>query len=207
MKKLIPLIFCLFLTSQAWGATDIVTDFTPESVPVLNEELRKITEEIDTVSATLPTDLNITGQTSGDLIQFNGTNWVRLADTTTGGVGASFDNGTSNIIAGTKTWVYMPYSCTITGWTILIDRAPTTYNCVVDIWKDAYASYPPTVADKISGSESPACAPGAVKAQDLSLTTWTDVTVDAGDVLVFNVLVNGYATGARKIVVLLHTTR
>lgn len=101
----------------------------------------------------------------------------------------------------------MPYSCTITGWTILIDRATTTYNCAVDVWKDTYANYPPTVADTIAGHEIPACAPGVIKAQDLALTTWTDVTVDAGDVLVFNVLVNGYATGARKIVVLLHTTR
>jgi hypothetical protein len=55
----------------------------------------------------------------------------------------------------------------------------------VDVWKDTYANFPPTVADTIAGSEKPTLS-SAVKNQDRNLTSWT-TSVSAGDIVAFNV--------------------
>jgi hypothetical protein len=54
---------------------------------------------------------------------------------------------------------------------------------VVDIWKDTYTNYPPTVADTITASAKPTLA-SATKSQDTTLTGWT-TTFAAGDTLRF----------------------
>jgi hypothetical protein len=56
---------------------------------------------------------------------------------------------------------------------------------VVDIWKDTYANYPPTVADTITASAKPTIS-SATKGQSSTLTGWT-TTIAAGDILAFNV--------------------
>jgi hypothetical protein len=56
---------------------------------------------------------------------------------------------------------------------------------VVDIWKDTYANFPPTVADSITGSADPTITT-ATKGQSSTLTGWT-TTITAGDILRFNV--------------------
>jgi hypothetical protein len=56
---------------------------------------------------------------------------------------------------------------------------------VLDIWKTAYAGYPPTVANSICAAALPTLA-SAIKYQDFVLSGWT-TTVNAGDVLRFNV--------------------
>jgi len=56
---------------------------------------------------------------------------------------------------------------------------------VVDVWKDTYANYPPTVADTIAGTEKPTLA-AAIKNRDLDLTTWTTACAE-GDWIAFNV--------------------
>lgn len=76
----------------------------------------------------------------------------------------------------------VPYACTITGWTLLADQSGSI---VVDIWKDTYANYPPTVADTITASAKPTITT-ATKAQSSTLTGWT-TSLTAGDVLRFNV--------------------
>jgi hypothetical protein len=76
----------------------------------------------------------------------------------------------------------VPYSGVITSWTLIADQAGS---CVIDVWKDTYANYPPTVADTISGSEKPTLS-SSIKNQDNSLSTWT-TTVNAGDIIAFNV--------------------
>jgi hypothetical protein len=75
------------------------------------------------------------------------------------------------------------FAFTITGWTIFGDASGAI---VVDVWKDTYANFPPTVADTIAGSEKPTITATGVKGQDTSLSTWT-TSVAAGDVLRFNV--------------------
>jgi len=56
---------------------------------------------------------------------------------------------------------------------------------VIDVWKDTYANFPPTVADTITGTEKPTLS-SASKNQDLTLSTWT-TSITAGDWLRFNV--------------------
>ena len=92
------------------------------------------------------------------------------------------DGGGSAITTGQKGHLEIPFACTITGWTILADQSGSI---VVDVWKDTYANFPPTVADTIAGTEKPTLAT-AQKNQDLTPTTWT-TAIDAGDILAFNV--------------------
>ena len=58
-------------------------------------------------------------------------------------------------------------------------------SCVIDIWKDSYANFPPTVADTITASAKPTIS-AADQSQDNTLTGWT-TTVTAGDYLMPNV--------------------
>jgi hypothetical protein len=100
---------------------------------------------------------------------------------------------------GARDYVYIPFACTITGWTILAEQSGSA---VVDVWKAAYASALPTNADSIAGSEKPTLS-SAVKNQDTSLSTWT-TSVSAGDVLGFEV---ESASTLKKLTVVLHLSR
>lgn len=83
---------------------------------------------------------------------------------------------------GVKAYFEVPIAIRVSGWTLLADAVGSI---VIDIWKDTFANFPPTVADTITGSEKPTLV-GAQKAQDLALTTWTtDLAV--GDILAVNV--------------------
>lgn len=92
------------------------------------------------------------------------------------------DGGGSAITTGEKGHLEVPFNCTVQGWTIGADQSGSI---VVDVWKDTYANYPPTVADTIAGSEKPTLST-ATKNQDLTLTTWT-TSLTKGDILAFNV--------------------
>jgi len=92
------------------------------------------------------------------------------------------DGGGSAITTGVKGDLEIPFASTITGWTMLCDQ---TGSIVIDVWKDTYANYPPTVADTIAGSEKPTVS-AATKGQDLSLSTWT-TAITAGNTIRFNV--------------------
>ena len=104
----------------------------------------------------------------------------------TGSVGIVLDGGGVTITTGLKGFLYCPRAGTIVAATLLsTDPAVTPATLVVNIWKRPYATYPPTVADKITASAPPTLA-AAVKGQDVTLTGWT-VAIAAGDVLAFNV--------------------
>jgi len=92
------------------------------------------------------------------------------------------DGGASVISTGLKGYLNVPFACTIKEVTLLADVSGSV---VVDIWKDVYASYPPTVADSITASAKPTIT-AALKSQDSTLTGWT-TTIAAGDVLGYNV--------------------
>lgn len=137
---------------------------------------------------------------TNNLIKYTGTSVSSLttgtglsANTTTGNItitntivngsfGITIDGGGSAITTGVKGYITIPYDCTITGWDILAD---VSGSIVVDVWKDTYANFPPTVADTIAGSEKPTLS-SAVKNQDNSLSTWT-TSVSSGDIIGFNV--------------------
>lgn len=93
-----------------------------------------------------------------------------------------FDGGGSAVSTGEKLWVRAANSFTI--GTAEVTVSPSG-SCVVDIWKDTYANFPPTVADTITASAKPTVS-GAVKSQDSTLTGWT-TTITAGDYLLPNV--------------------
>lgn len=91
--------------------------------------------------------------------------------------------GSGDVIStGVKGDLEIPFACTINSWTLLADQSGSI---VIDVWKNTYANYPPTVADTITGSEKPTLS-SATKNQDTSLTTWT-TSIAAGDILRFNV--------------------
>ena len=92
------------------------------------------------------------------------------------------DGGGQAITTGVKADVRVPYSGTITGWEMV---ANASGSIVIDVWKDTYANFPPTVADTIAGSEKPTLS-SASKNQDTTLSTWT-TAITAGDWLRFNV--------------------
>jgi len=92
------------------------------------------------------------------------------------------DGGGSAITTGQKGHLEIPFACTITQATLLADQSGSI---VIDIWKDTYANFPPTVADTITASAKPTLS-SAQKSQDSTLTGWT-TAIAAGDILAFNV--------------------
>ena len=94
----------------------------------------------------------------------------------------TFDNGGIEIDDNSQCDVQIPYGMLITKVTLL---ANTTGSIVIDIWKDSYGNFPPTVADTITGSAKPTIS-SAEKYQDSTLTGWTKA-ISAGDTLRLNV--------------------
>ncbi len=92
------------------------------------------------------------------------------------------DGGGSVITTGQKGHLEIPFACEIERVTLLAD---VSGSIVIDIWKDTYANFPPTVADTITASAKPTLA-AAQKYQDATLTGWNK-TIAAGDILAFNI--------------------
>jgi hypothetical protein len=97
----------------------------------------------------------------------------------------SIHGGGNVLTTGPKGVFVVPFNFTIVGWQIF-EINNITGSIVVDIYKDSYANYPPIAADSICGSEKPTLS-SAVKNEDLTLTTWTDVTLTQNEVLRINV--------------------
>ncbi|MDQ3782131.1 MAG: hypothetical protein M3349_04235, partial [Actinomycetota bacterium] len=76
--------------------------------------------------------------------------------------------------------IHIPAAGTIVAWHIFGDQA--SGSIVVDVWKDTYANFPPTVTDTITGTAKPTIS-AANKGQNTAVS-WA---VAAGDVLRFNV--------------------
>lgn len=130
--------------------------------------------------------LAFTGASSGYTFDANvattGTFTKNGNDVTVGTVTFIIDGGGATITTGVKGYLTIPFACTINEWTLLADQSGSI---VVDIWKDTYANFPPTVADTITASAKPTITT-ATKGQSSTLTGWT-TTIAAGDILAFNV--------------------
>jgi hypothetical protein len=97
-------------------------------------------------------------------------------------VGLIVDGRGDVITPGLKGYGLILYSGTITSWSILSDIPGSI---VIDVWKDSWVNFPPTVADTIAGSEKPTLSSQQIN-RDLALTTWsTDVA--SGDIIAFKV--------------------
>lgn len=97
-------------------------------------------------------------------------------------MGIVIDGGGSTITTGIKGDLVVPIGCTIVSVTMVADQSGSI---VIDIWKDTYTNYPPTIADTITASAKPTIS-AALKSQDTTLTGWT-TSVAAGDTIRFNV--------------------
>lgn len=101
-------------------------------------------------------------------------------------VGITIDGAGSVITTGVKGFVRVPFTGTITKVSLLsTDASATAGSIVIDIWKDTYANYPPTVADTITASAKPTLS-SANKYEDATMTGWV-TSVSAGDVFGFKV--------------------
>lgn len=105
------------------------------------------------------------------------------------------DGGGSAITTGIAGDVFVDFACTISKVTLLADQSGSI---VIDIWKAAYASYPPTISNTITASALPTLS-SAAKNQDSTLTGWTKA-ISAGDCLRFNV--NSASTVTRVVLAL-----
>lgn len=105
-------------------------------------------------------------------------------------VSVGFDGQGSAIAVNTYVDWRAPYSATIKKVS-MVSVDGTTTTTVIGVWKDTWANWPPTVADKITGTAYPTITAGT-KSEDSTLTGWT-TTVTAGDVIRFNVDSNSAA--------------
>jgi hypothetical protein len=128
------------------------------------------------------TDLGIVDGQIGQVLTTDGNNNFNFVSLTSA-IGYAIDGGGGEITPGLLgAGLIIPFSCTITSVTLLADQIGSI---VIDIWKDTYSSYPPTVADSICASDKPTLS-SAIKSENTTLTGWTK-TIAAGDVLRLNV--------------------
>jgi len=94
--------------------------------------------------------------------------------------GVSLDGQGVTVSTGQKGYFRVPYSGTITGWSIISSVAGTI---VFDVWKAAGTI--PTVSNSITGSAKPTLT-SSTYINSTTLTGWT-TSVNAGDIIGFNV--------------------
>jgi hypothetical protein len=99
-----------------------------------------------------------------------------------GGVDIIIDGGGAVITTGVKVDLETKYAGTIASWTLLADQSGSI---VIDLWKDTYANFAPTVADTITAAAKPTLA-AAIKNQSSTLTGWT-TSFARGDIIRVNV--------------------
>lgn len=88
-------------------------------------------------------------------------------------------NGIDVLTTGVKGYLEIPINCYLTGWRIV---ANVSGSCVIGLWRDTYANFPPTVADLILSSAKPTLA-SAQRNQNTSQR----LLLNSGDWLAFNV--------------------
>jgi hypothetical protein len=181
----------LFTVSANTGSAVTVVGFSAAGFQPLNDQLTAIgglTPGADLgvmFTGTGPTTANVFALTAAARTVLDDAN-VAAMRATLGVADAALnyiiDGGGSTITTGLKPDIVVPFTCTVTGWWMLADQ---TGSIVVDIWKNSYASFPPLVANTITGSELPTITAG-IKGQDIALSTWT-TALTKGDILRFNV--------------------
>lgn len=132
----------------------------PSTLASLQAQITALSRTITTIS---------TSTSANDSVYARGAAWV--------GAGAAVALPTNDVV------VTCPIAGSIVSVTVLTGGG--IGSCVLDIWKDVYGTYPPTVADTITASAKPTISSG-IKYTDTTLTGWTK-TVAVGDVLLFHI--------------------
>jgi hypothetical protein len=83
-----------------------------------------------------------------------------------------------DVTTGVKCDIPFDYNATILQVTLLADQAG---DFVVDLWKNTYANYPPTVANTITASAKPTLS-AVTKSKDATLTGWS-TSISSGDTI------------------------
>ena len=147
--------------------------YTPAKKTVIYvEDVSKLDDEVVSIETELGTN------PKGDYSDVK----TRLENNELNALVFIIDGGGSAITTGQKGHLEIPFKCEIQRATMLANQ---TGSIVVDIWKDTYANFPPTVADTICGGSKPTIS-ASNKYQNSTLTGWTK-TINAGDILAFNV--------------------
>ena len=89
--------------------TNPITAPTNNQVPVYNSTTDNV--NWGTAPSTTPTNLNISGQTTGDIIYFNGTIWIRL------GIGSA--SQVLTVTSGIPSWT-TPASASTPIWQMIV---------------------------------------------------------------------------------------
>jgi hypothetical protein len=136
--------------------------------------------------------------TSGQVITSVGSGQPAIWGNDVGCIVFNVGDGSTTVTTGEKVTARLtiPFSCTLTGWTILADASTTT---TIDVWKDTYANYPATGADIITNGHSPATS-AANKATQTNITNWSTTAVTAGDQMGFSVNANNNAHWVQLII-------
>lgn len=111
----------------------------------------------------------------------DGTVQVSSPSTNIGSIGITIDGAGEAISTGVKGFIEVPYNATILSWTVMADQAGSV---VVDVWKDTFANYPPTVGDTITAADKPTLA--SVDISSNTAVGWT-TAISQGDIIGFNV--------------------
>lgn len=153
----------IFQTIAVSGQSNVVADSTS-----------------DTLTLVAGSNITITTNATTDTITIAATGG---GGSSTAAIGYTINGGGTTITTGVAgNGLSIPFNATITAVTM---QANTTGSIVIDIWKDSYANFPPTVADSICGSAKPTIT-SSNKSQNSTLTGWT-TSISAGDILYFNV--------------------
>lgn len=134
---------------------------------------------------------------AGDFMRVSG--GVPTWSAVPGGLAIVIDGGGAVVAVNTKFDFPLDWAGTWTQWTMLAD---VSGSMVLNVWKDTYGNYPPTVADKITASAPPTIT-ASTKGQSSALTGWTTAFA-AGDTLRFNV---DSCTSITKVTLALKYTR
>jgi hypothetical protein len=132
------------------------------------DSIGQLTGDVDTVLATSPTEVMPS---------------ALKANLKTGSFGVTVDGVTTVIQPGQTGFVVIPYSGTITGWSITANVAG---NIQFDVWKDALPGVIPVLADSIITSNFPTLSGTNFNTQPVTGVQWTTAFA-AGDIFGFYV--------------------
>lgn len=118
---------------------------------------------------------------SGKIIVGQGTGTNPILKDQLGAIEFVIDGGGSVITSGQKGHLEIPFPLTIDRVTMLADQSGYI---TVDIWKDAYANFPPTSVDSICSGAKPSLS-ASDRYQDSVLSGWVR-TIASGDILAYD---------------------
>jgi hypothetical protein len=110
-------------------------------------------------------------------------NWIAL-DLPFSSIPVSLQSAPDGALAaGAFGYYIVPFACTISSVFMIVNTAGSI---VMDVWRVPFASFPPTIANSITGADQPTIT-SAQSMSDSTLTGWTK-TLNQGDVLAFVIL-------------------